>query len=469
MIHQCRAATGQDRCFQRLRQHLLAQLVCLGRHTLTGITATCGGANHDWTGQYRLYSHGRFDPDVLFDVARHQVLELLSEHQPLVVAMDDSLLPKTGTHIPGVGWRRDPQGPRFQVNLIRAQRVLQLSAALPSPDDGSARMVPIDFQHAPTAVKPKPRASQQERSQYRKDCREKSITRRGRQRLLALRQSLDADGYSGRPLCMVVDGRFTNRTLMKSIPAHTTVIGRIRSDAKLYFLPDTQPDGAGRKRIYGKTAPTPEQLRQDESVPWTEVTAFATGKNHSFRVKLLGPLRWRATSRQHDVQLLVIAPLRYRLRKNSKLLYRQPAYLICTDPDLPIETLLQSYLWRWDIEVNFRDQKTLLGVGQAQVRHPASAYSVPALAVAAYALLLLAARRAFPGGHLPLDSPRPKWRSLNKSRPSTQNLIHLLQQELWADSITSRYFSDFTSAHSDTHKPRKFLPDLSGALFHASR
>jgi len=39
--------------------------------------------------------------------------------------------------------------------------------------------------------------------------------------------------------------------------------------------------------------------------------------------------------------------------------------LICTDPDLALEDLLQQYIWRWDIEVNHRDEKTILGVGQA--------------------------------------------------------------------------------------------------------
>jgi hypothetical protein len=43
----------------------------------------------------------------------------------------------------------------------------------------------------------------------------------------------------------------------------------------------------------------------------------------------------------------------YRLREGSKLLYRQPAFLICTDSTLSVQHLLQSYLWRWDIEVNF--------------------------------------------------------------------------------------------------------------------
>jgi hypothetical protein len=70
-------------------------------------------------------------------------------------------------------------------------------------------------------------------------------------------------------------------------------------------------------------------------------------------------LRALQAGSSHNLQLLVIAPLGYRLRKGSKLLYRQPAFIICTDPSLAIDLLLQSYLWRWDIEINFRDQKSL--------------------------------------------------------------------------------------------------------------
>jgi len=400
-------------------------------------------------------------------VVREAVTGQLSETEPLVVGMDDSLLRKSGTHIPGVRWRRDPLGPRFQVNFVKAQRVLQLSAALPSRDNGSARMVPIDFQHVPTPPKPKPAAAPEEWTRYGRACRQNSLTVRARQRVRTLQQQLDSSGSTERRLSVVVDGRFTNRTLMKTIPHDTVLTGRIRSDAKLNFLPQTQPSGAGRKRIYGPPAPTPEQLRKDDSAPWIKVPAFATGRNHEFRVKVLKPLRWRATSDSHDVQLVVVAPLGYRLRKHSKLLYRKPAYLISTDPDLPIDQLLQTYLWRWDIEVNFRDQKTLLGVGQAQVRHPTSAQAVPALAVAAYALLLVAARQAFPSERLPLAIPVPKWRPHKRSRASTQDLISLLRQELWAQTITSHNSSYFRSTVSRNHKSQKSVPNLPGALFYA--
>ena len=64
---------------------------------------------------------------------------------------------------------------------------------------------------------------------------------------------------------------------------------------------------------------------------------------------------------------MVIKPLGYRLRKGSKLLYRLPAFLICTDLELSLQTLVQSYLHRWEIECNHRDEKSLLGVAQGQV------------------------------------------------------------------------------------------------------
>ena len=41
---------------------------------------------------------------------------------------------------------------------------------------------------------------------------------------------------------------------------------------------------------------------------------------------------------------MVIKPLGYRLRRGAKLLYREPAFLICTDPELDLPTLLQAYV-----------------------------------------------------------------------------------------------------------------------------
>jgi hypothetical protein len=137
--------------------------------------------------------------------------------------------------------------------------------------------------------------------------------------------------------------------------------------------------------------------------------------------------------------------------------------LIGTDPALSIQSLLQSYLWRWDIEVNFRDQKTLLGIGQAQVRNPHSVQSQPAVAIAAYGLLLLAAAQA----NLHALS-QPKWRPDSEpKRLPTASLINLLRHELWNASITTS-FSHFRSDTPDDRNPKKLQPDLRSALFYAA-
>jgi hypothetical protein len=428
---------------------------------------TAGESFQDWSAVYRLFSQARLEAEDLFGVVRRGVVEQLPAGAPLVVALDDSLLPKRGTKTPGVAWRRDPLGPPFQTNLIRAQRVLEISAAVAGgADPQAARLIPLDFQHAPSPPKPRRDASEEEQQQYRQQCRRRSLAKRGVERLQALRRKLDEDD-APRRLQVLVDGRFTNRTVLQNLPPQTVLIGRIRQDAKLYYLPAGKGAATGRRRRYGERAPTPEQLRQNENVRWKKVTVYAAGKRHRFRVKSLARLRWRPAGGQRDLRLLVIAPLRYRPRQGSRLLYRRPAYLIATDPDLSLQQIVQHYVWRWDIEVNFRDQKTLLGVGQAQVRHARSVEAVPQLIVAAYAWLLLAARQTWGPAGFPDALPPPKWRAgRSKPRATTLDLMQHLRAELWGEGL--RRFCGFASTPAAIPKPQKLSHALPTALLYAS-
>jgi DDE superfamily endonuclease len=429
---------------------------------LTGLLSTNGQLHSDWTADYRLYSCNRIDAAQLFAQVRRGLQHSLTHEEALTVAMDDSILRKSGRHIPGVGYRRDPLSPPFHVNFVRGMRFVQLSA-LSRQQDGFCRMIPIDFQQAPLPARPPRNAGLEQQQHYKIALAAANINCLGLQRVHALRQQLDQDSQSSaRHLRLVVDGRFTNATLIKNLPANTTLIGRIRRDAKLFFLPQAQAS-TGRKRLYGQAAPTPEELLKDTSFEFQLVQAQLGARPCQFRVKVLRPLRALQAGGHQALQLLVIAPLGYRLRKGSKLLYRQPAFLICTDPALSVQALLQSYLWRWDIEVNFRDQKNLLGIGQAQVRNAQSVQSQPAVAVAAYGLLLLAAAQT----NLQALS-QPKWRPDSEpKRLSTASLINLLRHDLWNSSI-KRTFSPFSSDPSHDHNPTKLQPDLRSAVFYAA-
>ncbi len=208
---------------------------------------------------------------------------------PLVVAMDDSLLRKTGRTIYGSGYRRDPLSPPFRINFVRGLRVLQISAAVRQGSLGAARMIPIDFQHAALPAKPHKKAPQVEQEAYQAERAKKNINLVGRARLAHLRQQMDERGSSSRRLIATLDGRFTNSTVLKHIPQQTVLIGRVRKDAAFFNPPEQQPE-RGRKRKYGQRCPTPEALLKDEQVPWQTVSAYAVGKTYQFKIKTLAPM-----------------------------------------------------------------------------------------------------------------------------------------------------------------------------------
>ncbi|MBW1953930.1 MAG: transposase [Deltaproteobacteria bacterium] len=449
----------------------MSSLVCLGRHTVTGLLTTSGRQFHDWSADYRIFCRERFHLDQLFDPIRRGILDQLPTHEPLVVAMDDSLFYKTGKKTPGVAYRRDPLGPPFRVNFILGQRFLQISAALPTGQGpAAARMIPLNFRHCPTPQKPRRLASEEEWGKYHQAKKKANISQKGVERLHALRAALNNDpGGKDRTLVAVVDGGYTNSTVLKNLPAQTVLIGRIRKDAKLYHPPEppTQND-RGRRRSYGQPLPTPEELRQDHSLPYQPIIAWATGKHHTFMVKSIPIVKWRTAGEHRSLRLIIIAPLAYRLTKKSRLLYRKPAYLICTDPEMPPSKILQSYLWRWDIEVNLRDEKHILGAGQAQVRHQHSVEKVPALIIAAYAMLLLAARQAFGTSETISQAlPKPKWRENKKpQRASTQDLINHLRAELWGKSMGVKNFSRFKDINRVNPNPQKWKPQLTSAVLY---
>ena len=423
--------------------------------------STAGRQFEDWTSAYRLFSKERIDRGALFTPAREAVIERLGPDEPLVVVIDDTLIRKRGRKIPGAAWKRDPLGPPFHTNFVWGQRFLQLSAALPEAGmQGRARGIPIDFMHAPSAAKPRKNAPPEAWEAYRKEQAVRKVSTLAARRLHELRGQV-----SGKSIICAVDGGFTNQTVFRNVPDDTALIGRIRKDARLFKPPAAAILRRGRKRVYGDALPTPEEIRRDDSIPWRSVEAFAAGRLHSFDVKTIPAVRWKGTGNK-DIRLVVVRPLAYRPNKGAKLLYRDPAYLICTDTALPLESLLQAYLWRWEIELNFRDEKTVLGVGEAQVRNQSSVESVPSLIVASYAYLLLAGTEADIGQGI---QPRQKWR-LPKTvrRFSTQDMISLFRTQLWRIGL-EKNLTHFASNASMTTNTLFFHNSLPSAIIYARK
>src|SRR5207302_5952722 len=109
-----------------------------------------------------------------------------------------------------------------------------------------------------------------------------------------------------------------------------------------------------------------EQMRKDDSIPWQPATIFAAGRSHQLRYKSLGPVLWRRGAQRRPLRLIIIAPLAYHAHGHR--LYRQPAYLLVTDPAADVVQVLQAYFYRWEIEVDQKAQTDLLDDDHAQLK-----------------------------------------------------------------------------------------------------
>lgn len=135
-----------------------------------------------------------------------------------------------------------------------------------------------------------------------------------------------------------------------------------------------------------------------------------------------------------------------------------------------LEMLVQAYFWRWDIEVNHRDEKQLIGVGHAQVRAAKSAERVPAFAVACYSMLLISAARAFGLAAAEPLVDRPKWLTQSSRKPvrlSTNQLLRRLKLERRDAPIDLPNFDHFEAHVARTMKLPKSKISLDQALQYA--
>lgn len=465
---------AQPRTWQRAQRLAYGLLLCLRTHLTSNAICATGRQFLDWSADYRLFSRSPWDPHALFDpIFDHLAALLPSPQAPVIAALDDTLCKKTGRHIPGATYARDPLSPPFHVNLVRGLRFVQASVIVRAPRFlGPARALPVRFEPAPPAVKPPSLKDARQHSRkdprnptknQKKDAKKKTrahasnkktvlspeengyrlqkklhaLTQVGVRVLQSLRDALDVrPDTRQRQLLVSGDGSYTNRTVLRQLPERTTFIGRIRKDAKLFLAlpPASATRSGGRPRRYGAPAPTPEEVLHDDAVPVTKVRCFAAGQIREIPVKVVRTVYWRKAGADLPLLLLVIKPLGYRLRKGSKLLYRQPAFLICTDSQLDLPLLLQAYIDRWEIECNHRDEKSLIGTAQGQVWNPLAVFRLPQFQVAIYSLLLLASILAYGFQRTAVYLPLPLWRR-KSIRPSILDLLNLLRDQIFARGL----------------------------------
>jgi hypothetical protein len=425
IVQDWRSVFPQQRTFERGVRQALGSLTCLGRRCLTRIIWTNGGQNRSWSAEYFLHSRCQWEPQQLFQPILQRALAYCPQRL-IGVAIDDTRLRKTGRTIPQAFYQRDPLSPPFHLNLMLGLRFLQASLLVPLHRNApvGTRALPIRFQEVSRIKRPGKRATEEMQKQYKEAVKQKNLSRSFVDMGKQLRQELDGAGGQDKVLVLTGDGSFCNRTCFGDIPERSILLVRARKDARLCFRA-----AEDSRRFYAVEKFTPEQVRKDESRTYKTTKIFYGGKRRKVRYKEIAQVYWQRGARQLPLRLIVIAPTPYRKSKSKKLYYHDSAYLLTSDLRSSLKQLLQIYFDRWQIEVNHREEKDTLGVGQAQLWNITSVPKQPVLAVAAYSALLLASLQAFGAERGEAYAQLPRWRRKAR-RPSALDLITLLRKEM---------------------------------------
>lgn len=381
----------------------------------------------DWSAEYRLFSKSVWTPDDLFDPILEEAVRL-SGSGPIVAAIDDTLLRKSGHFTPGTCYARDPLSPPFHTNLVLGQRFLEIGMMVRADESKPFRAVPVSYEFAPP-LKARARATEAEKEAVKEKAKKHNMSTIGHQLVDGLRTRLDrVPGGEQRPLLITADGSFANQAFLRRLPARTTAVCRIRKDAKMRRRLPPGPRRGNRK--YGDHLPTPAELLADPDIPLQHFTIDNGYRDVTIECKIIDAVCWPKVTGETAGMLILIKPLKYRLRKGDKLLYRQPCFLFVVGAPASCKQIILAFLARWEIEVGFRDQKTILGVGKAQVRNLNSIAKAPAFLAAAYAALLLTSIATLKDTRSELFPPRPPWQKRPVYRPSTRDLLKLLVKQL---------------------------------------
>ncbi len=309
-------------------------------------------------------------------------------------------------------------------------RYLQASLLLPlykRSEPKPCRAIPVQFAQLPKFKKLRKKVSPEEWQSYADLIKRHNTSTEFVKQLRYLRNELNLQGFKDKKLLAVVDGSFVNRTCLLSDIANTDIVGRTRKNARFFFRASKKKG----RRFYDPQSYTAQELRKNYSVPYTVATAYCAGDYREVRYKEYKEVFWKWGTKRKPLRLITIAPTPYWKTHYSNLNYRDPAYLLTTNFDLPALVLIQKYLDRWQIEVNFKEEKSQMSLGRQQVWSERSIPRAPAFIAASYAALMLAGVLHFHDHRSEeVFGIQPKWRKKDGLRPSFADYMTVLRREM---------------------------------------
>jgi IS4 transposase len=266
----------------------------------------------------------------------------------LLLALDDSINPKTGKHIYACQDTFDHAAKTNQKRYPWAQTIVTLG--LLKQIHGRWCALPLAFAF------------------YLRRCTVEQARLKVRAQALVFRtkfeQAVALIGKLGAvltdiPVLVVTDSWFGNNGLLKPLRARlgerAHLLSRLRVNAALYDLPESAEGRPGRPRKYGERLGSAAQLAD---VMRLQAKHYA--------------LHLYGARREVDAAERIVMLKTLRSQVRVVWVYRKSQWvaLVTTDLDLSVEQIIEYYSARWKIEAGFREIKQEIGSAETQTRNP---------------------------------------------------------------------------------------------------
>jgi hypothetical protein len=345
-------------------------VLTVGTHTISHVilTAEAHESEH-FASLYRFLSRAKWEPDrVAAEIFLLMVETLLPGVSELILVIDDTLNNHVGRKICGAGFQHDGSAPKGgkKIGYGVCFVVIGLAVRLPGISDRvfclpyAARL----WWPRKSRIKPKgfPYKTKPE---------------------LALELIRLTRSWVGRDIIfrVVVDGGYSNSTLVKNRPEGVHITGKVRKDAVLY-APVAPHNGSlrrGRPRKKGIGLPKPCDMFNYHSTDWEALFIELYGKETMLLVHQFKAVWYRVAGNE----VLTI------------MLVRDPdgdypdTVLFDTDIHATDEQTVNRFSHRWSIEITNREAKHLLGSADPQCRCENSVSRAPLMAYWSYCLVVV--------------------------------------------------------------------------------
>jgi hypothetical protein len=357
-----------------------------GPHAVTEalvMTGVAGRRHHEVF--HRFFSRGTWKPDEM-GLWLFRRLEPFLGEGPIRIAIDDTVAPKKGPHVFGIGTHIDP------VRSTRSLRVfcfghcwVVLAVLVRVPFSRRTWALPILFRLY----------------RSKKECSAPDAIYFKKTELARKMLDVFISWVGARRVELAADSAYCNATVLRGLPSSVVLFGAMRPDAVLTSLPmPRKPGKRGRPNKRGVSVPKPKALAKNNRVPWQTCTAELYGRTTTVRFKTLCA-QWYIACGAGLLRIVVVAT------DQGKIPLR---VFFCTDSSVDVARLLETYAGRWGIEVFFREGKQLLGFADSSARKEAAVRRVAPFVGLLYTVLVLWFLEGAAQSHLATPPLRPWYR-----------------------------------------------------------